>query len=362
MITFAAKFIPPQLFYKMNATYISKENSSLLKGLALLFMVVWHLFRPEYMQDAFSLCTVQGTSLACWLAKGCHPVGLYLFMSGYGLYYSHNINKHTGGGILRIVKLYKLYWLTLLVFVPIAHYINPEHYPGNWLTCLESITAFRTKWNGEIWFLFPYVLLVLSCKWIFAILNKIGCKMMLAVTYILYFISIYLVSRCYGSFFTNHYALYQIVLYFDCLFMFVMGAAFCKCSKHEFTGIVSRVLSLPQPILLLMFVMAYFLGYGIGHGAVYGPFRQTAMILLFLRINWFGFIKKGLRFLGKYSTVVWLTHTWICYYCFKSYIYSLHYPLLMLLTTLLSSIAVGHVIMKVDKWTNSVLNLDTKKH
>jgi hypothetical protein len=186
--------------------------------------------------------------------------------------------------------------------------------------------------------------------------------MMLAVTYILYFISIYLVSRCYGSFFTNHYALYQIVLYFDCLFMFVMGAAFCKCSKHEFTGIVSRVLSLPQPILLLMFVMAYFLGYGIGHGAVYGPFRQTAMILLFVRINWFGFIKKALRFLGKYSTVVWLTHTWICYYCFKSYIYSLHYPLLMLLTTLLSSIAVGHVIMKVDKWTNSVLNLDTKKH
>ena len=83
----------------MTPTYISKENSLLLKGLAILFMVVYHLFRPEDMQGVFHLCTIQGIPLASWIANGCSPVGLYLFMSGYGLYYTYNINKHNGGGV-----------------------------------------------------------------------------------------------------------------------------------------------------------------------------------------------------------------------------------------------------------------------
>ena len=282
-------------------------------------------------------------------------------MSGYGLYYTYNINKHNGGGILRIVKLYKLYWLTLLVFLPIAHYINPTSYPGNGLNSIENITAYRTTWNGEIWFMFPYILLVLSCKWVFTILNKIGSKKMLAITYTTYFISILLVSRYYGSFFSHHYAIYHVVLYFDCLFMFVMGAAFCKCAQRESTGVVARILSLPQPVLVLMFILVFLAGCVIPHGAVYGPFRQTLLIVLFVRIHWFGFVKKTFRILGKYNTVVWLIHSWICYYCFKSFIYSLHYPLLMFAVTMVSSIAVGHIIMKVDKFTSKLLHMDAKR-
>ncbi len=353
-------FLHHTSYQSMTITYISKENSSILKGLALLFMVVWHLFRPEDMQDSFHLCTIQGMPLVSWLAQGCHPVGLYLFMSGYGMYFTHHANKRRGGVFLRIIKLYKTYWLTLLVFLPIAHCINPTTYPGDWLSSIENITAYRTDWNGEIWFLFPYILLVLSCKWIFAILNKIGIKTMLVATYILYFISIFLVSRYYTAFFAHHYALYHIVLYFDCLFMFVTGAAFCKCAQREFTGPVARLLSLPQTVLVVLFVVVFLFGCAIKHGAVYGPFRQMVLIILFVRIHWFGFIKKGLRFLGKYSTVVWFIHTWICYYCFKDFIHSLHYPVLMLLATLSTSIAIGYLIMKIDKYTNRLLRMDRK--
>ncbi len=82
----------------MNITYISKENSLMLKGLALLFMVILHLYDPENLHDTFSLCTVQGMPLASWIGKGCNPVGLYLFMSGYGLYFTYHANSHRGGG------------------------------------------------------------------------------------------------------------------------------------------------------------------------------------------------------------------------------------------------------------------------
>ncbi len=342
----------------MALTYISKEKSLMLKGLALLFMVVWHLYRPENMQDTFRLCTLQGMPLASWLAQGCHPIGLYLFMSGYGLYYTHNMARRRGGYLLRIIKLYKLYWLTLLVFLPIAHYLSPAVYPGGWLKSIASITAFRTYWNGEIWFLFPYMLLVLTCKWIFALIDKAGAKKVLAATYVLYLISIFLVSRCYTSFFAHHYAIYHAVLYFDCLFMFVVGAVFCRCAQREFTGSVARLFSLPQPVLLLLLVLVFLSGCLLKHGAVYGPFRQAILIILFVRINWGGFATKGLRFLGKYSTVVWLVHTWICYYLFRDCIYSLRYPLLMLLVTMSASIAIGHAIMMIDKYTNRALHID----
>ncbi len=158
----------------MNFTYISKENSLLLKGMALLFMVYYHLFLgAENLSGAFSLCSVQGVPLATWLARGCHPVGIYLFISGYGLYFAHCKNAPSRPWT-RIFKLYKLYWLTLVVFLPIACWLRPEAYPGDWQKCVQSVTTFRTGWNGEIWFMFPYILLVLTSNRVFALLDKLG--------------------------------------------------------------------------------------------------------------------------------------------------------------------------------------------
>ncbi len=268
-----------------------------------------------------------------------------------------NTDLSGGGNFRRIVKLYKLYWLTLLVFVPLACWLRPECYPGHWTHWLGSITAFRTYWNGEIWFLFPYVMLVLTSKWVFCLLDRFGCLRMMAVSYVLNFAAMFLVSRYYTAYFNNHYAIYQVVLYFDCLFMFVMGAVFCKCADRDFRGPAVRLLTLPQWALLTLFALV-FLSMCVIDFAPYGQLSSLVLIILFLRIKWQTFVMRGWRLLGRYSTVVWFIHTWICYYCFKQYIYSLHYPLLMLTATLVSSLAVGYVIMRVDRWSNRLLHLN----
>lgn len=340
----------------MKITYISKDTSLMLRGFALLCMVVLHLYVEENMGDAFSLCSIQGVPLASWLIRACNPVGCYLFISGYGLYFTSKARPNMGGQIKRIVKLYKLYWLSLLVFVPLACWLRPESYPGSWTVSLESITAFRTYWNGEIWFLFPYVVLVLTSKWLFRLLDRVGCLRMMAVSYVLTFAAMFLVSRYYTAFFRDHYAIYQVVLYFDCLFMFVMGAVFCKCADREFHGPVARLLAQPQWVLLALFALV-FLSICIVDFSPYGQLCSLVMISLFVRIEWLGIIKRGWRLLGRYSTVVWFVHTWICYYCFKDYIYALHYPLLMLAATLAGSMAVGYVILRIDRWSNRLLHL-----
>ena len=339
----------------MKLTYISKEQSLMLKGFALFVMVICHLYRDRILEDqgVFSLCSVQGVPLAQWLSGAVSPVGLYLFISGYGLYFSRKTAAR--GGKFRILKLYKLYWLTLLVFLPIACWLNPDRYTGGWVTALENISAFRATWNEEAWFLFPYVLLALTSKWIFATLDRWGCRKTIAACGVLYYISIFLIKMYFKSFFFHHYAVYHMAIYFDCLFMFIVGAVFCKCAEREWTGFAARTFALPQYALVILFFMVYLTACAIGHRAVLGPFFQTALILLFIRINWRGMAKKALRLLGHYSTVVWLIHTWICYYCFKPFIYSLHYPLLMLAATLAASIGIGHAIMWVDRWTTKAL-------
>lgn len=67
----------------------------MLKGFALIVMVLCHLFRQQNLTGAFSLCNVQGVPLASWMSGAISPVGLYLFVSGYGLYYTRK--SHRGG-------------------------------------------------------------------------------------------------------------------------------------------------------------------------------------------------------------------------------------------------------------------------
>lgn len=81
----------------MNPTYVSKETSLCLKGLALFFMVFMHLFnQPHLLENCFTLCRINGQPLAHFLSHGCSPVGLYLFVSGYGL--SYQAASGRGGG------------------------------------------------------------------------------------------------------------------------------------------------------------------------------------------------------------------------------------------------------------------------
>ncbi len=54
-------------------------------------------------------------------------------------------------------------------------------------------------------------------------------------------------------------------------------------------------------------------------------------------------------FIGKFSTSVWLIHTWFCYYLFHDFIYGFHYPILMLAVEFAVSIIWGYIILNIAK-------------
>lgn len=69
----------------------------MLKRFCIVPDGVLHLFNQVYnLEGCYNLFNVGNLPLANFLSQGCNPVGLYLFVSGYGLYYLGT--KHIGGG------------------------------------------------------------------------------------------------------------------------------------------------------------------------------------------------------------------------------------------------------------------------
>ncbi len=70
-----------------------------------------------------------------------------------------------------------------------------------------------------------------------------------------------------------------------------------------------------------------------------------------------GAAKRVLAYLGGYSMIIWLSHTFFCYYLFHDLVYSFRYPLVIFTVLLVVSLIVGIVICYLAKKTASVLKI-----
>jgi uncharacterized membrane protein len=94
----------------------SKEDTKVLKGVVILFMLFYHLFfvlSTTNMCDSFFYI---GSKPLPYLLSSCtYPVDFFIILSGYGLYISYC--KGNNNNVKRNIKLYILYWITLIIFV-----------------------------------------------------------------------------------------------------------------------------------------------------------------------------------------------------------------------------------------------------
>lgn len=84
---------------------MTKNDSLILKGVAILFMLWHHLF----WNDSFRLfytaigLTISGEPIEQRLGRLCDPVALFVFLSGYGLYKSYAQRQHSVSTICAVV-------------------------------------------------------------------------------------------------------------------------------------------------------------------------------------------------------------------------------------------------------------------
>ncbi len=136
--------------------------------------MLWlHLFNnPDRTLLLENFIVIKGLPLAYLISKFASVcVPLYLFLGGYGLYLTWKTGSKKSNK-LRIFLLYLNFWLVFVLFVGLACFVNPEKYPGSSIEFISNITAWKTSYNWEWWFLFPYVVIIFFSKPLFSWIDK----------------------------------------------------------------------------------------------------------------------------------------------------------------------------------------------
>lgn len=147
---------------------MTKKQSQIIQGIAILLMVYHHFFlNPEQLSPWISYGNMEFVRHFAWFGKIC--VGLFCFVSGYGLF--HTISRLSRESVpsllkngyrdmlLRVLRLYGKFWCVLIVFKSLDVLFFGEHL--NLLEFLGNFTGVQVTYNGTWWFLLQYVEMLL---------------------------------------------------------------------------------------------------------------------------------------------------------------------------------------------------------
>lgn len=327
---------------------LTQEQTSAIKGLAILCMLWHHLFLDTLDYGSF----VNGLAV---LGKVC--VCLFLFVSGYGLTKQFDkIEKHSIRNtilfvIRRYAKFFMSYWFCFIVVIMIGNlcgYTITEAYPQgrnhfkcflfDLFGCLGYESYLSTWWFNkliiQLYLIFPFLFLLLR--------KKVATLLGLAIFFVV-----------------EQFSLLPFFFVIEGgLVAFYLGMIFGQWGKEwkvrhlrvAFWGSIALVVALISirfelPEVRFMIVDG-FIALGVG-------------VIISLIGGRYGF--PILRFFGQYATIMYLTHT-LFHRLFGKYIYSLPFaPLCFLLFLAIATIAViviqrTQLLCRYDKLQAFVLN------
>lgn len=333
---------------------MTKQQTQLVKSIALLFMIWVHLFTSSDVTDKlYSIMSLGGIPLASIICRGMGPVDFFLVVGGYGLYYQYRkrSDKHY---FTRILNLYIHYWLILCIFVPLVIIIVQKPFGFSTLQIFYELTGLHASWNPPAWFLLPYSLLSMSHKKIFYVLDKVKWIWMMSILYALSFLMAVLL-HLYGSTVINSNPLLSTpVVFVEFLFPFSFGAYACR--YDFFTRLKDFVIkknihtSYIVLSLLILFSIRCFFSTSAWH-SLYVILFISLFVLIPVNVSKTNFLYRILESIGKQSMSMWLIHVFIYAYLFDDFIYKLKIPILIFIAvvgvTYICSLAVNVVANKI---------------
>ncbi len=313
---------------------MSKDQSLQLKGIAIAMMLFLHLFNTmERVEECTTLIPFfNGRPLVYVLARVCGLcVPIFLFISGYGLAHSQRFDTLTL--LRRLRRVLTRYWLVFAIFIPVGCLLQPQHYPGSALECLLNVLTLSDSYNGEWWFLLPYILLLALSRWIIPQVRRSNARQRTTIFLLLFGLSVAGQNLKHTG--GDLYAVHRLVQFLSLLPAFYAGAC-CALGSSEGSW-YTRPLSHPLAWMTALLFVRCFIGASVTNVLFCVPF-----ILLFIQMTPQRHMQSLLRYLGRHSTVMWLTHTFYAYYFFHAQLYGLRYPLFiyaaLLTVTLLTAI------------------------
>lgn len=341
---------------------LSKSDIKILKGMAILFMLLLHLFCRKDVNGLYNTFpTIDGIPLIYYLAlfgDACVPI--YCFASGYGLFVSYKgTEDKTTRNSKRILKLLINYWIVLILFVTIAIFAGIEGYPGSLLKFLLNFFVLSSSYNGAWWFLQTYIILVFLAPLLVNLTIRYNSIIILFISGIIYLVSYVQRFRPIVDFGGNtvlNMLVNTIVLVGTSQLSFLVGTIFAKERVYsklykKFHGIAHK----NALCLLAIFIMV--IAHSVYESLIVAPLTAILFICFFSLMDKNILITKVLQYFGNHSTNIWLTHMFFYLIIFPEVTFAPRYPAIifswLLMLCLISSHVINYIyrplVMIVDK-------------
>lgn len=323
---------------------MKKEDTQLLKGVAILLMLFYHLFdHLDVVDQLHNFIFINGEPLCYILRKATHPVAFFLILGGYGLYKVYERgDRHR---YVRVFKLYIHYWISLLIFVTIGCVLEPKIYPGSLSTIFYNVTGLLTTYNMVMWFLLPYTILSLIAPYVFRTLKDFRPWKIIITTLFVYIVTSYCISRYGEGYLFGNPWIYTPFLVIHLLFYFCLGALAARCDYFEklidkVKDVHCRKIIAGGGIIALVTINCI---------VKYNFFYAILMISCIYLLSINGILRRILINLGNHSMNMWMIHAWFCYYFFKDLTYSFKYPIVIFAVLTIISYCISKFVNLIAK-------------
>ena len=337
---------------------LSKNDTKMTQGIAIVFMVLLHLFcRVDNLP--YECLKIGGVPLVYYIglfADQC--VAIYCFCSGYA---TRLISDKTAsakdyyiGRLKSILRLLINYWIVLILFSIVGLATKNEVMPNSIIDFAKHFFLIEKSYNGAWWFVLIYILLVLSSRVISVIIDKIHPIIINVLLLGLYVVAYY--QRIVGVINFNNQVLSwfinKVIMYIISLLPFVWGMYFYKYKLFtkirtfiDTKKIPNAVVAIASCVVILVMI--------VGHGIV--PNEMVQVFTGIVTIVLFNIVKKGkalegvLLFLGKHSTNIWLTHMFFYNVLFVNFVFIAKYPIAIFVFMMALTIGSSYIINLINK-------------
>lgn len=363
---------------------LKKEDSLLLYGISIFMMIYHHLFAMPEKLGSTNYYSILNTVFGgiteqrlAWLFRLC--VAFYAFISGYGICtiiskapYAErrsfiSIKNNYFLAFKQIFKLLKKFWLVFVIFIPMGvFFFHKSLFTTK--TFLLSLFGLSNAYNAEWWYIKQYIMMVLLfpifdfflCNIVYFINNyiikrfKYGKLILLAALFSCGFLFLYFRN---ADIFSNLILLlHNGVFVFTVIFFIGFLCAFFQLFELGANNITFQKF---RPLLaLLMLLVCVVVRYIRAYDAVYCKYDAfiTAPIIysIVTLCSYSKIIQNFFQKLGKYSTYMWLTHTFFCFYYFSNLVLAVRISAFMFILTLVISWFCAYLLTSIETNLNKL--------
>lgn len=342
-----------------NDSYLDKTSSKIVKGTAILIMLIHHIFGFEKWlinDNTFSGLSILGNNLLSFIGKnGRICVAMFAFITGYAYYISFNKNEINNKKYIlkKIIDFLINYWIILFfIYIPI-NFIFKCKYELTILSFIKNMFGIGELMVYFGWYVWFYIVVMLTLPIVITVSRKIKYSevVLIIINVFCYFVTL-LLSKKTGN---NFQMLKELFIYYPCV---LLGYIISKYGI--FTRISNKWSILNNTLVclvgcILIFIFRYVLGYKrILDILLIGPWIYF-LIGVLKKCN---IISMVLLWLSKHSTNFWFLHG-IFFFgnrCLQSVLYKPKFDLLILLWSILILSPISYIIDFFYKKTCKIIN------